>query len=101
MMSFPGYIAEASLYQSPNPYPSTPRTAATSGDRVLPAQLGTCSVGAVCFAPDRGFVCNCPAGTTCKRRRLPPRCYLTCFLWWCWTRCESSQLVTYDSFCDP
>src|SRR2546430_513350 len=77
-MAIPGFAAEASL--------------------IRPAQLPTCSPGAMCVRADGSYVCNCPAGTTCTRN-CPINCYRTCFLWWCWTRCERSQVCSADLFC--
>src|SRR3712207_1890974 len=100
-MSIPGFNAEASLGRASGQYVTW--LSGTAVDRgtstaVVPAQLPTCGVGAICLNPDVGVLCNCPPGTTCKKRRPPPICYRQCFLWWCWTRCEPSQIWSYDSF---
>ena len=97
-MSMPGFSADASLYRMRGRY-------FTSGGpyqcaaRIEAAQLPTCSFNGSCGDPNVGQTCNCPAGQWCGNRRLPPSCRTECFLWWCWRRCEPSQLQTWDWFC--
>jgi hypothetical protein len=100
-MSVPGFTAEASLGPAIAQY-ATPARAAPAPAGIVTAQLPPCTPGGMCFNPDVGYVCSgdCPPGTTCRKRRSI-YCYRTCFLWWCWTRCEPSQIQSYDSYCDP
>jgi hypothetical protein len=99
-MRMPGFAAETSVYLSQTTYRAAAATDSdTATASIQLAQLPTCSPGGVCYTYETGPVCNCPPGTTCQRR-CPIRCFPVCFLWWCWTRCERSELCSADFFCD-
>src|SRR4051794_17452307 len=94
----PGFTAEASVYRGTGGCYCTIGGGAPSGTSVRLAQLPTCSGDGPCWTPEQGYLCDCSSGQTCMKR-CPIVCRRVCFLWWCWTRCERSELCTVDMFC--
>jgi hypothetical protein len=52
------------------------------------------NAGDMCFSPEKGYCCVCPAGTTCKRR-ISKRCSG----WWIFRNCI--KVSTVEWYCDP
>ena len=94
-MRMPSFTAEAALYGTHRHHHMVAMhmTSIDTGQVVpaLPSCASKCGY-------ETGTICNCPPGQQCMQR-CPINCFIECFLWWCWRRCEKSELCESDLFC--